>query len=261
MADRFTIHHGDSLEVLRQMPVGTAFDAVIADPPYLIGAISVGNGSAKAGTWADMENAAYWFTAWMRECRRLLKPTGYLLTFGNWRSIPTLIRALSLAELPASCCMIWDKEWIGPAGPQQLRPRFEIVIFAAMPEAKIDDRCATDIHACKWMAGNMKTTEHPAEKPVDLLRHLVRLVTEPGATVLDPFAGSGTTGAACLAEGRRFVGIEREEEWVRVARDRLRFAAQQGTEQSIFDPEPEAEAPVKCPPPATCVAGSEPAAE
>lgn len=243
MSDRFTIHHGDSLELLPRMPVGTAFDAVITDPPYMVGAISVGNSGAKAGTWADMENSAYWFAAWMRECRRLLKPTGYLVTFGNWRSIPTLIRALSLAELSASCCMVWDKLWIGPAGPQQLRPRYELAIFAAMPDAQIDDRSAPDVFGCKWMAGNMKTTDHPAEKPIDLMRHIVRLVTAPGATILDPFTGSGTTGAACIAEGRRFVGIERESEWVEVARRRCAIAAQQGTEQSIFDTPPLAEAP------------------
>jgi site-specific DNA-methyltransferase (adenine-specific) len=131
--------------------------------------------------------------------------------------------------------MVWDKQWIGPAGPQQLRPRYEVVIFAAMPDAKIDDRSEPDIYGCKWMAGNMKTTEHPAEKPVDLIRHLVRLVTKPGAVVLDPFSGSGTTGVACLAEGRRFVGIERESEWVRVGIERCTTEAKQGREQSLFD--------------------------
>jgi site-specific DNA-methyltransferase (adenine-specific) len=231
MPDKFSINHGDCLDILPKMPVGTQFDAVITDPPYMVGAISVGNSSAKAGTWADMENSAYWFAAWMKECRRVLSPTGYLVTFGNWRSIPTMIRALSLAELPASCCMVWDKQWIGPAGPQQLRPRYELAIFAAMPDAKIDDRSAPDIYGCKWLAGNMKTTEHPAEKPVDLMRHIVRLTTKPGATVLDPFAGSGTTGVACVAEGRRFVGIEREAEWVRVGIERCTTAATQGTER------------------------------
>jgi site-specific DNA-methyltransferase (adenine-specific) len=132
--------------------------------------------------------------------------------------------------------MIWDKQWIGLAGPQQLRPRYELAIFAAMPDAKIDDRSAPDIYACKWLAGNMKTTEHPAEKPVELIRHLIRLVTKPGGAILDPFAGSGTTGVACIEEGRTFVGIEREAEWVMVGMERCRDRAAQGKTQSIFDP-------------------------
>jgi len=84
--------HGDCLEILKTLP-SREFDAVVTDPPYMVGSISVGDAGAKAGTWADMENSAYWFSAWMRECQRLLKPAGHLLTFGSWRSIPTLIRA------------------------------------------------------------------------------------------------------------------------------------------------------------------------
>lgn len=69
---------------------------------------------------------------------------------------------------------------------------------------------------------------HPTVKPVDLMRWLVRLVAPMGATVLDPFLGSGTTGIAALAEGCRFVGIEREEAYVAIARARIAHAAAQG---------------------------------
>jgi site-specific DNA-methyltransferase (adenine-specific) len=216
----WTIHHGDCLELMPGMDAASV-DAVICDPPYMVGSISVGNSSAKAGTWADMENSAYWFSAWIRESKRILKSTGYLLCFGNWRSIPTLIRALSLCELQAHSCMIWDKQWIGPAYKNALRPRYEVVMFAAMPDAQIDDRTQADIHACKWMAGNMKTTKHPAEKPVELMRHLCRLVTPPGGLILDPFCGSGSTGKAAVLDGFRFIGIEREAEYVEIARARI----------------------------------------
>jgi len=62
---------------------------------------------------------------------------------------------------------------------------------------------------------------HPTVKPVALMRWLVRLATPPGALVLDPFSGSGSTGIACLAEGRRFLGIERDQGYARIARARL----------------------------------------
>jgi site-specific DNA-methyltransferase (adenine-specific) len=64
-------------------------------------------------------------------------------------------------------------------------------------------------------------SKHPTVKPIALLRWLVRLVTPPGGTVLDPFAGSGTTGAAALAEGRRAILIEREPEYIADIRRRL----------------------------------------
>lgn len=62
---------------------------------------------------------------------------------------------------------------------------------------------------------------HPTVKPLALMRYLVRLVTPPGGTVLDPFMGSGTTGLAAAAEGSRFVGIERDEAYFEIARRRL----------------------------------------
>jgi hypothetical protein len=62
---------------------------------------------------------------------------------------------------------------------------------------------------------------HPTVKPVALMRWLVRLVTPPGALVLDPFLGSGTTALAAVAEGARFVGIEREAEYLEIATRRL----------------------------------------
>ncbi len=69
--------------------------------------------------------------------------------------------------------------------------------------------------------GAPRENHHPTVKPVQLMRYLVRLVTPPGGTVLDPFTGSGTTGVAAKAEGFRFLGIEREEEYVAIARARI----------------------------------------
>lgn len=69
-------------------------------------------------------------------------------------------------------------------------------------------------------AGNV----HPTVKPTDLMRYLCRLVTPPGGVVLDPFAGSGSTGKAAVLEGFRFLGIEREAEYVEIARARIASA-------------------------------------
>lgn len=69
---------------------------------------------------------------------------------------------------------------------------------------------------------------HPTVKPTDLMRYLCRLVTPPNGLVLDPFMGSGSTGKAALLEGFRFVGIEREAEYINIARARLVRAEQEG---------------------------------
>ena len=66
-----------------------------------------------------------------------------------------------------------------------------------------------------------RRNHHPTVKPTDLMRYLCRLVTPPGGIVLDPFAGSGSTGKACAVEGFRFIGIEREAEYCEIARARI----------------------------------------
>jgi site-specific DNA-methyltransferase (adenine-specific) len=73
---------------------------------------------------------------------------------------------------------------------------------------------------------------HPTVKPIYLMRWLVALVTPPGGTVLDPFAGSGSSGAAALVEGRRFLGIEREPQYIDIACARLTHWAHQTRERS-----------------------------
>ncbi|MEA3643337.1 MAG: site-specific DNA-methyltransferase [Lamprobacter sp.] len=206
------LYQGDCLEVMADIKP-MSVDAVITDPPYMIGAISIGDKHTKAGGWADMENSAWWYAEWLKLARRALKQEGFACVFGNWRSLPTLLYAFSKIKWSVDSLMIWDKEWIGPAGPRQLRPTYEVVLFAGMPNAKIDDRSASDVYRCRWMAGHNKTTAHAAEKPVDLMRHLIRLTTKPGQVVLDCFMGSGTTGEAAHIEGRRFIGIEREHEY------------------------------------------------
>jgi hypothetical protein len=71
---------------------------------------------------------------------------------------------------------------------------------------------------------------HPTVKPTDLMRYLCRLVTPPGGIVLDPFMGSGSTGKAAMLEGFRFIGIEREAEYLEIAKQRMQEPTQtQGT--------------------------------
>jgi hypothetical protein len=75
---------------------------------------------------------------------------------------------------------------------------------------------------------------HPTVKPTDLMRYLCRLITPPGGIVLDPFTGSGSTGKAAMAEGFRFIGIEREAEYIEIARARISAEAQKPRQLSLF---------------------------
>lgn len=83
------------------------------------------------------------------------------------------------------------------------------------------------------------TNHHPTVKPLDLMRWLCRLVTPPGGLILDPFTGSGSTGCAAVLEGFRFIGIEREAEYVAIARRRIAHWLEQ-FQPGLFDSEPAA---------------------
>jgi site-specific DNA-methyltransferase (adenine-specific) len=77
-------------------------------------------------------------------------------------------------------------------------------------------------------------SSHPTVKPTDLMRYLCRLITPPNGIVLDPFTGSGSTGKAAMAEGFRFIGIEREAEYIEIARARISAEAQKPRQLSLF---------------------------
>lgn len=75
---------------------------------------------------------------------------------------------------------------------------------------------------------NQIANSHPTVKPIDLMRWLVRLITPPGGLVLDPFTGSGSTGAGAILEGAQFIGIEREATYIPIARARIKYWAKRG---------------------------------
>jgi site-specific DNA-methyltransferase (adenine-specific) len=90
-----------------------------------------------------------------------------------------------------------------------------------------------DRERADWPARN--GNHHPTVKPTDLMAYLCRLVTPAGGTVLDPFMGSGSTGKAAVLEGFRFIGIEREAEYLEIASARIAFAARQPQQRSLLE--------------------------
>jgi site-specific DNA-methyltransferase (adenine-specific) len=92
-----------------------------------------------------------------------------------------------------------------------------------MPHPPSGDGRAWDIAGSK---STPRANHHPTVKPTDLMRYLCRLVTPPNGTVLDPFMGSGSTGKAAALEGFDFIGIEREVEYLNIARARIEAAKQ-----------------------------------
>ena len=218
--DGITIYCGDCHDILPALNC----EVTITDPPYMIGAHSTGAEASKAGSWGDIMNVARWYTQWLVQCKRATASEGSIWVFGNWRSLPTYTKAFLDAGLPTTSCVVWDKEWIGPAYKNALRPTWEMILMSAMSDCEIWNRSASDVIRSKWLAGVCKTTEHSAEKPESLMGQLIELSTKEGWRVLDPFMGSGTTLVAARRCGRRAIGIEINEKWCETAVSRLRQA-------------------------------------
>lgn len=210
----YTLYHGDALDIL---PGLSGVAAIITDPPYMINTKSDGNG--KLSPWADLCNAALWYATWIKAARHVLLTRGCLWTCLNWRSMTTFQKALCDIRWSFASMMVWDKVHIGVGSPNQLRARYEMVGLCAMPDFAIADRKQPDIVVFPW--ATTKPHGHPAEKPEALMRHLIEISTKPGDLVVDPFMGSGTTGAAALALGRRFVGVEQDMTWYEYAAKRI----------------------------------------
>ena len=215
-----TLYHGDAFDVLPELG-RESFSHCITDPPYILQAGSSTTKGSKTGGWADMMNASHWYAAWYRLAADLIPHSGSIWSFGNWRSLPVMQRAaIDTPGIAAASCMVWDKDWIGPAGPQQLRSQHEICLVLAREGFIQRDRSQGDVLRIK--VGSFKPNGHPAEKPVRLLRRVIELSgAEPGSTILDPFAGCGTTGVAAKELGVRSVLVEAEERWCEVTAKRM----------------------------------------
>ena len=95
-----------------------------------------------------------------------------------------------------------------------------------LPEQKKDNRLShmTSNYTGKVVKDVMAQNIHPTVKPIELMRRLIRLVSKPGHTIIDPFLGSGTTGVAAMLEGRNFIGIERDPDYFKIAETRVKNA-------------------------------------
>lgn len=214
-------------------------DVLACDPPYSSGARRDAEKSVygktmnrnKVGKTGE-EKAAEWFSSdsltvngftWlMHACaiqwRRVLKPGGHALAFIDWRMLPQLAAAIESADLRHVGVLVWDKTYFGLGAC--FRNQYELILHFTNGQGRVPSRKNEgNVIACKPV--RPKAAIHPTEKPISLLRRLLSVVGQPGDLVVDPFSGSGATGAAALSLGMRFVGFEREERYFKKAAARL----------------------------------------
>ena len=217
---RADVLHGDCLDVMRTMP-DASIDAVVTDPPYGL--------DFKYTSGADVAKTPAAYGAWLGEVlpqiERLLRPGGALVCWQSgtyWRylwdwfgaDICVLSHAKNFVQLRKTpvnraCDPIVVRYKAGAPPSRNAKPPRNVDFFVSNTAAIVSKK-------------DRPERAHPCPRPLDAVEWVLQNFVGPeGGLILDPFTGSGTTGGAALNEGFRFIGIEREAEYVEIARRRI----------------------------------------
>jgi len=195
-------------------------DAVIADPPYGINYQSARR-IDKAARMPKIANDTRPFIWWLYDAYRITKMGGAILCFCEWRYQDVFKMAIETAGFTLKSQIIWDRGCHGLGDLNaSFAPQHDVVWFGVKGNFCFQNGRPQSIIRSPRVAPN--NLVHPNEKPVPLMRHLVEMVTPTGGMVLDPFMGSGSTGAACINTGRRFIGIEKNADYFSIACQRVK---------------------------------------
>jgi site-specific DNA-methyltransferase (adenine-specific)/modification methylase len=228
--ERCSIYNADAFVKLKDIS-DASVDLILTDPPYNLGAYSTGN---MKFSWrkeinndlAEWDQGEFDPAALKDDFIRVLKPAGNIFVFcsynliGKWHGIfdplfdtfqffvwhktnpvPKFRKAGFLNSCELIVCM-WNKGHTWNFGKQNEMHNFFESPICMPPE-------------------RLKEPSHPTQKPVSLLSHLIKIASNEGGTILDPFMGTGSTGVAALQNGRKFIGIEVDEGYFKAAEKRL----------------------------------------
>jgi site-specific DNA-methyltransferase (adenine-specific) len=192
-----TLYLGDCREILPTLP---KVDSVVTDPPY-------GVGIAYEGFLDTPENVAAVVVPIIEKCRQIASRMA--VTSGN------------------KCAWLYPRPddvgvWFNPAGTGCGKWGFNlahlILYYGSDPKPRTSASSVTGLH------DRSDAALHPCHKPEPFMRWLVNKASLPAETILDPFMGAGTTGVACIATGRKFIGIEIEPKYFDIACERIAAA-------------------------------------
>lgn len=234
----FTFFHGDSMQILQTLP-DNSIDMIFADPPYFLsnGGISCKNGRmvcVDKGDWDKGGTPEYMYEfnyRWLELCRPKLKDNGTIWISGTYHNIFIVQRCLKELGYKILNYITWQKSDPAPnISCRYFTFSTELIIWARKSE-KVPHKFNYEV--MKHLNGEKQMTDvwrmpavglwektcgkHSTQKTLKLLYRIILASTDKGDTILDPFAGSSTTGIAANLLDRNFIGIEQEKEYVELS--------------------------------------------
>lgn len=255
----FLLAHGDCFKLLKEFSF--KFDMIFADPPYFLsnGGISMQSGKVVCvdkGEWDKAKSPQEineFNMEWLRLCREKLKDNGTIWISGTYHNIFSVANCLTELGYKILNVITWQKT--NP--PSNISCRFftystEFILWARKHTKKPhkfnyelmkrlnDNKQMTDVWRLPAIGIWEKSCgKHPTQKPLSLLTRIILASTNEGDWVLDPFCGSSTTGIAANLCGRKYAGIEQEEEFCLMGKARREeledFSKQEFFKQHIVD--------------------------
>ncbi len=249
----FLLAKGDSFQLLPEF--NFQFDMIFADPPYFLsdGGISLQSGQVvcvNKGKWDEVrspEEIQMFNREWLSLCREKLKDNGTIWVSGTYHNIFSVANCLTELGYKILNVITWQKT--NP--PANISCRFftystEFIIWARklkkvphiynyeLMKAINDNKQMTDVWRLPAIGRWEKSCgKHPTQKPLSVLTRIILASTNRNAWVLDPFAGSSTTGIAANLCGRRFCGIEQEEEFCALSKARREELEDQAVRKNL----------------------------
>ncbi len=207
--------HGDA----RRLPLpDESVQCVIADPPY--GARRPSARRLAHERFDEIEGNKRLDGRWIREAWRVLKNNCALYVCGCWDKLDELRYFVASSGFKIRSCIVWDKMIHGLADLATCwAPRHEMVLFASKGRHELVGNRPIDVIRVQRV--DSAKLVHPYQKPAKLFVPMIEASTNPGDTILDPFAGSGSISVACEALGRHCIGLDLDRDYLKIAKHRI----------------------------------------
>ena len=202
------ILHGDCIEKMHKMPANNV-DFTLTDPPYLV------NYRDRDGRTIQNDSNSDWLKPAMREAYRTLKQNRLMLCFYGWTKVDEFFAAWKSAGFQPVGHIVFRKAYSSKS--RFLSYQHEQAYLLAKGRPALPKQPIADVLDMPYSGNKL----HPTQKPVEVLAQLIRSFTLQGELVLDPFAGSGSTCAAALLTGRKYIGIEMDANYYANASARM----------------------------------------